>query len=57
MRVFIEANWKLAGELGWARQQERAIKGMKAKTDKMRLKEEENEKKRPKIGGEEVEVP
>ena len=43
-------NWKKAGQIGWARQQERAMEGMKAKAEKKRLQEEESVKKKLKVG-------
>ena len=43
-------NWKRAGQIGWARQQQRAMEGMKAKAEKKRLREEENVKKKLKVG-------
>jgi hypothetical protein len=56
VRAFVTANWKEAGEIGWARQQQRALEGMKAKAEKKKLQMEENERKRAKTGLDEPEV-
>ena len=40
VKVWVEENWQKAGEIGWARQQERAVEGMRAKAEKKRLQEE-----------------
>lgn len=54
MRKFVEENWKEGGKIGWARQQERAMEGMKAKAEKKRLQAEESEKKQAKTGDAEI---
>jgi hypothetical protein len=48
VRDFVVANWKLAGQIGWKRQQERAMETMKIKAEKR--KREELEKKVDKVG-------
>jgi hypothetical protein len=41
VRKFVLDNWKKAGEVGWERQQKRAMEGMKAKAEKKRKVGEE----------------
>lgn len=39
VREFVLNNWKRAGDIGWERQQKRALEGMKAKAEKKRKTE------------------
>ncbi|KAG0649882.1 hypothetical protein D0Z07_4036 [Hyphodiscus hymeniophilus] len=55
VRTFVETNWKEAGDIGWARQEERAREGMKAKAEKKKLLEEEQTRKN--IGDDEATSP
>jgi hypothetical protein len=41
VKKFVLDNWKKAGEVGWERQQKRAMEGMKAKAEKKRKVGEE----------------
>jgi hypothetical protein len=54
VRAWVVTNWKKAGEIGWTRQQEGAMEGMKAKAQRKRLGAEEDTKKRTKTGVDEV---
>jgi hypothetical protein len=38
VREFVLKNWQRAGEVGWERQQKRALEGMKAKAEKKKQK-------------------
>jgi hypothetical protein len=38
VREFVLKNWKRVGEIGWERQQKRALEGMKAKAEKKKQK-------------------
>jgi len=39
VREFVLKNWRRAGDIGWERQQKRALEGMKAKAEKKRKAE------------------
>jgi hypothetical protein len=49
VRAWVKENWQKAGEIGWTRQQERAVEGMRVKAEKKRLQEEEAARKRAKV--------
>jgi hypothetical protein len=49
VRDWVKENWQKAGEVGWARQQERAREGMRVKAEKKRLQEEETGGKPAKV--------
>ena len=50
VRAWVVTNWKKAGEIGWAKQHERAMEGMKAKGQRKRSDAKGDEQTRTKIG-------